>query len=146
MAVENLEQKLEKLVAGKRSNWQSKAKWRSENKEWLKHSRKIAIKVNLTLRERNIKQKDFAELLGVSPQQVCKILKGRENLTLETISKIEKALSINLIFETKKIKKEIKTNSRILFEKTKKINNVFQQEISMRSSDFYKKSSFCYMN
>ena len=44
-----------------------------------------------------MKQKTLAELLGVSAQQVSKILKGKENLTLDTISKLEKVLGISII-------------------------------------------------
>jgi transcriptional regulator with XRE-family HTH domain len=42
-------------------------------------------------------QKQLAELIGVSPQFISKILKGQENLTLETISKIETALGIAIL-------------------------------------------------
>lgn len=50
-----------------------------------------------TIREINLSQKELAEKLGVSPQQVSKILKGQENLTLETIDKLEKVLNISLM-------------------------------------------------
>ncbi len=36
----------------------------------------------------------------MSPQQVSKIVKGRENLTLETISKLECVLGVALITTT----------------------------------------------
>jgi transcriptional regulator with XRE-family HTH domain len=42
-------------------------------------------------------QKALAERLGCSQQYVSKILKGQENLSIETISKIEEALSIELL-------------------------------------------------
>lgn len=97
MAVKDLDKKLDSLLSNKEVNWKEKANWRAKNKEWLKHSRKIAIKINSILKERKLTQKKLAEMLEVSPQQVSKIIKGRENLTLETISKIEKVLSIELI-------------------------------------------------
>lgn len=87
-----------KSIATKNSTWLEEAKKRQENKEWLKHSQKIAIKVLRALREKNIKQIELASLLGVSPQQVNKIVKGRENLTLETITKLETALGLDLLF------------------------------------------------
>lgn len=96
MAIENLNNKLNSLIK-KDSKWEEKAKKRSADKSWLKHSRKIAIKINTHLKSNNIKQKELAELLGVSPQQISKIVKGRENLTLETISKIEDVLKIQLL-------------------------------------------------
>jgi DNA-binding XRE family transcriptional regulator len=82
---------------------------RSTNKAWLKKSMLIAIVILNVLRERKITQVEFAKSLGVSPQYVNKILKGQENLTLETIVKIEQILNISLItIETGK-----KSNSRI---------------------------------
>ncbi|SDY06513.1 Helix-turn-helix [Lutibacter oricola] len=97
MAIKDLNSKLERLTSSNQSNWKKKAKDRLSSKSWLKHSRKIAIKINIFLKENKIKQKDLAELLGVSPQQVSKIIKGKENLTLETISKIENVLKIQLL-------------------------------------------------
>ena len=49
-----------------------------------------------TLRAKNVSQKELAEKIGVSPQQVSKILRGNENLTLETIAKLEAALGVVL--------------------------------------------------
>jgi transcriptional regulator with XRE-family HTH domain len=92
--------KLNNLVSGK-SNWFEEAQQRRKNRAWLKHSQKIAAKVLSAIREKKIKQKELASMIGVSPQQVNKIVKGRENITLETITKLEHALEVNLIFEEK---------------------------------------------
>ena len=100
-------EKLNKISTGK-SNWIDKAKERQENKAWLNHSQKIAVKVLRTLREMKMKQKELAEKIGVSPQQISKIIKGKENLTLETISKLENALNVNLILSENKPAKTIK--------------------------------------
>jgi transcriptional regulator with XRE-family HTH domain len=48
-------------------------------------------------------------MLGVSPQQVNKILKGSENLTLDTIEKIELVLGIELITVLQEDEKVVKT-------------------------------------
>jgi ribosome-binding protein aMBF1 (putative translation factor) len=91
------------LVSNESSGWLEKAQWREDNKQWLDRSAKIAIKILSILRNNRKEnrlpnsQKDLAELMGVSPQQVNKMVKGTENLTLETISKIEKALGIQLM-------------------------------------------------
>ncbi len=90
--------KLNKL-ASNNSKWVEEAKKRRENKNWQKHSQKIAIKILIAIREKNIKQKQLAKMIGVSPQQINKIVKGNENLTLQTIAKIENALNIELIFK-----------------------------------------------
>jgi ribosome-binding protein aMBF1 (putative translation factor) len=88
--------KLEKLVAGK-SGWLEKAKKREKNEVWLDRSFKIALNVLRSLRDQNMSQKELAEKMGVTPQHINKIVKGQENLSLETISKLETALGIELI-------------------------------------------------
>lgn len=94
--------KLNKISTGK-SKWIDNAKERQKNKEWLKHSQKIAFKILQTLSNNKISQKELAEKIHVSPQQINKIVKGKENMTLETIAKLEKALGINLIFNAPKV-------------------------------------------
>jgi len=97
MAVDNLKEKLAQLVSKEPSQWAADAKYREVNKSWLKRSQAIAIKITKTLREQKMSQIDLANLMSVSPQQVNKIVKGKENLTLETIAKLEQALNIELI-------------------------------------------------
>ena len=46
--------------------------------------------------ELNMTQKQLSELMGCSQQYVSKVLKGQENLSLETLSKIEQSLSIKI--------------------------------------------------
>ena len=89
-------------IAKPDDNWLSEAKFRVENQEWLKHSQKIAFKILRTLRAQGKTQEDLAESLNVSPQQVSKWVKGKENFTIETIAKIEADLSVQ-IFEISKI-------------------------------------------
>lgn len=89
--------KLNKL-ASTDLKWIEEAKGKKENRDWQKHSQKIAIKVLMALREKELKQKQLAKTIGVSPQQINKIVKGKENLTLVTIAKLENALNIDLIF------------------------------------------------
>lgn len=92
-----MENKLERLVNGQKSKWAADAQWREENKEWLKCSQAIAIRVNVALRDKKLTQKTLAENMGVSPQQISKIVKGRENLTLQTIAKLEHTLGVTLV-------------------------------------------------
>ena len=97
MAVDNIHQKIATIASKEPSGWLKDAQWRSENRAWLKHSQAIALRILRTLRSKNISQKELAEKIGVSPQQVNKIVKGKENLTLETIAKLEAALGVSLI-------------------------------------------------
>ena len=52
--------------------------------------------------ELGLTQKQLAELMGCSQQyvsKVLKVLKGQENLSLETMSKIEDCLHISILQE-----------------------------------------------
>jgi transcriptional regulator with XRE-family HTH domain len=51
------------------------------------------------LKAQGLTQKDLAERLNVTPQQISKIVKGEENLTLETITNLELALGIHIILD-----------------------------------------------
>lgn len=81
----------------KDDSWIKAAEWRQKNEYWLRVSQDIAIKILGYLRSKNMTQKDLAALLEFSPQHVSKILKGKENFTIESICRIEKALQIKLI-------------------------------------------------
>ena len=89
--------RLGKLLIEKDSTWLASAKWRKENKEWLDISFSIAVKILSILKKRGITQKQLATSINCSPQYVNKLLKGNENLQLETIVKLETALDIKLI-------------------------------------------------
>ena len=79
------------------SHWAEKAQWRRENKDWLRYSSHIALAVLNSMSELGITQKTLAGRMGCSQQYISTLLKGEENLTLETISKLEKALEFDLI-------------------------------------------------
>ena len=89
------------------SRYQSEApsEWRekeavyqtAKSQGWLKYSRKIAIKVAMAMKYQNISRQELAERMGCSPQYVSRLLKGEENLSLETICKLEEALNIAIL-------------------------------------------------
>ena len=79
------------------SRWKEAAQSRRANKEWLRYSQKIAMRMLDKMEELDITQKQLAERMGCSQQYVSKILKGCENLSLETLSKIENALNITVM-------------------------------------------------
>lgn len=89
--------KLEQFTSKEPSKWLEKAVWREQNVGWLDRSFLIALKILSTLRENKKSQTWLADKLNVTPQQVSKIIKGAENLTLETINNIENALGIPLM-------------------------------------------------
>lgn len=63
----------------------------------LQYSRRIAIKVALAMKQQNLSRQDVAERMGCSPQYVSRLLKGEENLSLETICKLEEALNVSIL-------------------------------------------------
>lgn len=49
------------------------------------------------MEEQQLTQKALAERMGCSQQYVSKILKGKENLSIETLWKIEEALQMPIL-------------------------------------------------
>ena len=92
------------LVSKEKTNTLEINKERIKSRPMLRESRKIAIKVMKRLDELGWSQKDLAEALKVSPQQVSKIVSGKENLTIETQIKLQETLNIPILasfYETK---------------------------------------------
>jgi transcriptional regulator with XRE-family HTH domain len=78
--------------------WAEKAKFRLQNRKWLGYSGKIALRVLSAVEDMpEMNQKKLAALAGVSPQQISKIVQGKENLTLKTIAKLSDILGVDLI-------------------------------------------------
>lgn len=79
------------------SRWREKAEWRMANKKWLRYSQSIAMMMFDRMEERGLTQKAVAERMGCSQQYVSRVLKGTEKLSIETISKIEDALDLQIL-------------------------------------------------
>lgn len=79
------------------SKWREEAEWRQENSSWLRHSQQIAVTVLLKMKEQKLSQKALAERMNCTQQYVSKILKGKENMSLDAITRLENALEISLI-------------------------------------------------
>lgn len=95
----NEKKKKEFLTNIENSNgeWLKNAKYRRANRKWLRKSQDIALRILTVLDEKGMQQKELAKALDVSPQQISKIVKGKQNLTLETISKLEQVLGVELV-------------------------------------------------
>ena len=89
--------RLKQLQSTTPSRWREKAEWRLQNKSWLRHSQHIAMLMLDKMEKMNLTQKQLAEMMGCSQQYVSKVLKGEENLSLETMAKIEDCLNICII-------------------------------------------------
>jgi antitoxin component HigA of HigAB toxin-antitoxin module len=79
------------------SKWREKAEYRRSNKEWLRRSQQIAMIMYEKMEATGITQATLAERMGCSQQYVSKVLKGNENLYIETICKIENALDLAIL-------------------------------------------------
>lgn len=90
-------QKLLSLVSKEKTETLNKNKDRIKNREMLRESQQIAIKVLMKLDELGWAQKDLAREMQVSPQQITKIVSGKENLTIETQIKIQNILKIPIL-------------------------------------------------
>ncbi len=95
--MKELHNKLSTYASASPSKWKEKAFARKENKGWLRHSQQIAMLMLDKMDEMNITQKAVAEKMGCSQQYISKILKGSENLSIETIYKIETSLDLKIL-------------------------------------------------
>lgn len=124
MAVKDLDKKLDALAQPSSKEARNAAKQRVENRDWLRKSFEISLKVLSVLKQKGWNQKQLAEAMGVSPQQVSKIVSGKENFTLQTIASLENILGMQLI-ETclqqsqNLISLEIKDNQTKMFQNAK---------------------------
>ena len=97
MTSKKIKERLNKFISDKPSKWIEQADRYEIEKDWLDKSALIAIKILSTIRNQSITQKKLAESIGVTPQYINKVVKGHENLSLETICKIERSLGITLV-------------------------------------------------
>ena len=70
-----------------------------ENKgeKWMCQSQAIAATMSNRMEELGMTQRVLAEKMNCTQQYVSKVLKGRENLSLETLCKIENTLGIKIL-------------------------------------------------
>ena len=108
-----------KQVSKKDSGWLEKAKWRQENEDWLDVSFNIAIKVASTLSANKRtgtfpkSQVELADAMECSPQYVNKLLKGQENLQIETICKIGRISDIKTLCQPNRTLIKRKSDGKI---------------------------------
>jgi len=99
---------------------------RVNNRAMLQQSMHIAMKILVRLDELGWSQKDLAQKMNVSPQQVNKIVRGKQNLTLDTIVKLQQVLDIAILVThaTEKAQTSSYKSSQIVEMLPKEINVV----------------------
>jgi len=88
---------LRKLTANNASTWLSDATANQIKTEAAIKAMQIAIHIGNQLEAKGISQKTLAAKLQVSPQYISRLLKGKQNLSLETITALELALDTSLV-------------------------------------------------
>ncbi len=90
-------EKFLQLVSGEDTKTIAEVKQRIKNREMLLESQHIALKVLMKLDDLGWAQKDLAKAMGVSPQQITKIVSGKENMTIETQIKLQNIFKYSCI-------------------------------------------------
>lgn len=88
---------LNKYNSGTSGKWQADAEYRRKNSRWLLYSAQISLLVKQRMTETGVTQVVLATRMGCTQQHISMLLRGKSNLTLETISKFEEALDFNII-------------------------------------------------
>ena len=89
--------KFNQLVSGEDNRTLADVKKRIKNRAMLRESQQIALKVLMKLDDFGWSQKDLAKAMEVTPQQITKIVSGKENLTIETQIKLQHILDIPVL-------------------------------------------------
>jgi len=107
--------KLAEIAKPRSEKAKNMAQTRKDSREWLRMSQDIALSLHYYLRKANMTQKDLAEKMNVSPTYIGKLLKGQENLTLETICKLQIAIGQELVSTSLSYEyKEVITMTRLV--------------------------------
>jgi len=67
------------------------------NKSWLHYSQQVAMIMWDSMEKQNLTQMDLAQRLGYTEQRVIEILRGKENMTIDTLLRIESVLDISIL-------------------------------------------------
>lgn len=81
----------------KASRFVERARWRRENRLWLRWSREVALRLVRYMESNRLSRKELAERLSVSPQYVSKLLSGNVNFSFKSIAELEEKLGLHLL-------------------------------------------------
>ena len=92
-----LKEKFLHIVSSEPSKWQEQADWRIENKDWIRISQKIAIKLLSTLNDINLNKHELSMFSNISIISINKMLKGSYNFSIKEITFLENFLNVKLL-------------------------------------------------
>lgn len=123
---------IKKITTKTAMQWKLRAQKDRSNRKNISRAQKFALELLDYLEENKITQKQLAQKMDVSPQQVNKILRAKANLTFETLDKIEAALGVTLSSPTiiSKIKIQSKTMESIMILVHKSDNKQIEENYS----------------
>ena len=114
--------KFTNLVSKEETKTVARAKSRLAKKSYSKISNLIAFEILERLDELDWSQKQLAEKMEVSPQQVNKWVKGNENFTISTLARLGEVLQIKLI--------EVPNRKEVMIKETVKLPKaIFEYKI-----------------
>ena len=88
---------LSKIVRSE-TNWFEENEYAIAHEEEIRANTKIVLRIRQYMKERNMKQKDLAAKLGVTPQYINKLLHGHiHNISVGTAVKYGRLLNIKLV-------------------------------------------------
>jgi len=122
------------LVSKEKTNTLEKNKELIKNRGMLRESQNIALKVLKRLDEIGWTQKKLGNEMGVTAQQITKIVKGQENLTLKTQYQLQEILDIPIFasyYENNKVKAK---DSQIFIIPESQNNNLVLNKIDFQKS------------
>jgi transcriptional regulator with XRE-family HTH domain len=131
------------LVSKEKTNTVERNRERIKNRAYLRESQGIALKVLDKLDELGWSQVRLANEMSVSPQQITKIVSGKENLTIETQIKIQNILDIPILasyYETRK------NTLKDLVLKTEKKYNVYETVSNVNTVSNYHSGKLMKLN
>lgn len=123
-------EKFDQLVSSDVSVWHT-------HKDWQEKAFNIALRIVSHMRTNKISQVQLANTMGMKAQSLNRIIQGKENLTLETICRIEKALQISIIevvFSNNE-SFEVKSDST-KFTNMESLLTIHQDTISLNSIEY----------
>lgn len=87
---------LNQIIAKTATQWKARAKQDRTNRREISRAQGFALELLDFMELHHITQKELAEKMSVSPQQVNKILRAKANLTFQTLDKIADALGVSI--------------------------------------------------
>lgn len=91
-----MEKNINNIITKTATQWKTRAKQDRNNRRNITRAQTFALELMDYMDLHNIKQTELADKMGVSAQQVNKILRAKSNLTFETLDKIAQALEVSI--------------------------------------------------